>query len=68
MTVVRRLALLPAHGAIEVRRAYAAAGSNTLQAQLDYERERQRELIDRPEFEEGVRAFLEKREPVFPNR
>ena len=30
--------------------------------------ERQRELIDRPEFTEGVRAFLAKRPPVFPPR
>ncbi|HSV53029.1 MAG TPA: enoyl-CoA hydratase-related protein [Burkholderiaceae bacterium] len=66
--VAHRLALLPAHGVLEVRRAYAAAGANTLQAQLAYERERQRELIDRPEFAEGVRAFLEKRDPVFPDR
>ena len=33
-----------------------------------HEASRQRELIDRPEFKEGVRAFLEKREPKFPPR
>ena len=61
----RQLARLPAHAALETRRAYEAASRNDLRAQLQYEAERQRELLDRPEFEEGVRAFLEKREPDF---
>ena len=65
MKLARRLAKLPAHAAIETRRAYEAASRNDLRAQLQYEAERQRELLDRPEFEEGVRAFLEKREPDF---
>jgi enoyl-CoA hydratase/carnithine racemase len=51
--------------ALETRRAYDAAARNDLQAQLQYEAERQGDSIDRPEFEEGVRAFLEKREPDF---
>jgi len=63
--VARRLAKLPAHAAQETRRAYEAASRNDLRAQLQYEAGRQRELLDRPEFEEGVRAFLEKREPDF---
>jgi 2-(1,2-epoxy-1,2-dihydrophenyl)acetyl-CoA isomerase len=65
MKIARQLARLPRHAALETRRAYDAAGRNELQAQLQYEAERQCELIDRPEFEEGVRAFLEKREPDF---
>lgn len=65
MAVARQLARLPAHAAIETRRAYEAAAGNDLAAQLQYEADRQRELIDRPEFQEGVRAFLEKREPDF---
>jgi len=65
LKVAQQLAKLPDHAALETRRAYEAAGRNALAAQLQYEAERQRELIDRPEFEEGVRAFLEKREPDF---
>jgi 2-(1,2-epoxy-1,2-dihydrophenyl)acetyl-CoA isomerase len=65
MAIARQLAKLPAHAALETRRAYEAAGRNDLPAQLQYEADRQAELIDRPEFEEGVRAFLEKREPDF---
>ncbi len=63
-----RLASLPAHAALEIRRTLDHAETASLSEQLDYEAERQRELIDRPEFTEGVRAFLEKREPQFPKR
>ena len=63
-----RMAQLPAHAAQEIRRTYDHAETASLSAQLSYEASRQRELIDRPEFKEGVRAFLEKRDPQFPAR
>ena len=63
-----RLAQLPAHAAQEIRRTYDHAERVSLSEQLHYEASRQRELIDRPEFTEGVRALLEKREPKFPPR
>jgi 2-(1,2-epoxy-1,2-dihydrophenyl)acetyl-CoA isomerase len=66
--LARRLAGLPAGAALEARRAYDAAERNDLRQQLEYERSRQRELIDRPDFREGVQAFLEKREPMFRPR
>ncbi|MDP9901067.1 enoyl-CoA hydratase-related protein [Variovorax ginsengisoli] len=65
VAIAQRLARLPAHAATEIRNAYESAGSVGLEAQLHYEAERQRELIDRPAFAEGVKAFGEKREPVF---
>ncbi len=65
MAIAHKLAKLPGHAAMETRAAYEAAGRNDLPAQLQYEADRQRDLLDRPEFEEGVRAFLEKREPDF---
>jgi len=65
LATAQRLARLPAHAAREIRNAYESAGSVPLEAQMHYEAERQRELIDRPEFAEGVKAFGEKRDPVF---
>lgn len=68
LALANRLARLPVHGAQETRAAYAAAARNSLQSQLAYETNRQRELVDRAEFSEGVQAFSERREPVFRRR
>lgn len=68
LATARKLATLPAHAALETRRAYDAAATNSLADQLAYEAERQRVLIDRPEFAEGVAAFLAKRPPNFAPR
>jgi 2-(1,2-epoxy-1,2-dihydrophenyl)acetyl-CoA isomerase len=64
--ITQRLALLPAHAATETRAIFDQSLKNDLQQQLDYERARQHELIDGDAFAEGVRAFMEKRPPVFP--
>jgi 2-(1,2-epoxy-1,2-dihydrophenyl)acetyl-CoA isomerase len=64
-TIALRLAALPAHAAPELRRAFDASEHNDMMAQLAYEAERQRELIDGTAFAEGVRAFIEKRPPRF---
>jgi 2-(1,2-epoxy-1,2-dihydrophenyl)acetyl-CoA isomerase len=64
--ITARLANLPAHAALETRAIFDASLHNNLQQQLDYERARQHELIDKEEFVEGVNAFMEKRPPVFP--
>ncbi len=68
LATARKLATLPAHAALETRRAFDAAATSSLADQLAYEAERQRVLIDRPEFAEGVAAFLAKRAPVFAPR
>ena len=65
-SITTRLASLPAHAALETRALFEQTLSNTLQQQLDYERARQHELIDRDTFPEGVLAFKEKRAPKFP--
>ncbi|WP_326536073.1 enoyl-CoA hydratase-related protein [Pseudorhodoferax sp.] len=68
LAMARQLARLPAHGVREARAAFDAARRNDLRTQLDYEADRQRELLDLPTLDEGVAAFFEKREPAFPPR
>lgn len=68
MALARRLAKLPAHGVVEARAVYDHSERNSLGDQLHYESSRQRELLDRSEFAEGARAFMQKREPLFPGR
>jgi 2-(1,2-epoxy-1,2-dihydrophenyl)acetyl-CoA isomerase len=63
--LARRLAAGPAHAALETRRVADAARTNDLAAQLAYEADRQRELIDAESFGEGVRAFMQRRDPAF---
>jgi 2-(1,2-epoxy-1,2-dihydrophenyl)acetyl-CoA isomerase len=65
MEVARRLAAGPAGICREVRFAYHAAQGNDLVTQMDYERLRQRVLLDTAAFAEGMRAFQEKRAPNF---
>ena len=55
-----------AYGAI--KRAIDAAAINTLDEQLDLERDMQRRLGHSYDYREGVVAFMEKREPKFEGR
>src|SRR5229473_5302057 len=55
----------PTVGLALIKRALDAAWDNDLDSQLDLEREFQREASLTPDYAEGVRAFLEKRPPVF---
>jgi 2-(1,2-epoxy-1,2-dihydrophenyl)acetyl-CoA isomerase len=68
LKIAKRMAALPAHAIAETRALLDAAESNTLSQQLKLERERQAVLIDGDSFAEGVRAFVERRKPVFRGR
>ena len=63
--IAARLAAGPTHAFGMMKRAFAASPVNSLDAQLDLERDLQREAGAADEYVEGVRAFLEKRPPNF---
>jgi len=64
-TLAERLAAGPTHALGLIKRALAASPTNTLDAQLDLERDLQREAGASDDYREGVRAFLEKRPANF---
>jgi 2-(1,2-epoxy-1,2-dihydrophenyl)acetyl-CoA isomerase len=63
-----RLAAAPTVALALTKRALDAAWSNDLDAQLDLERDLQRQASLHPDYGEGVRAFLEKRPANFIGR
>ncbi len=63
--LAERLAGQPTQGLAMIKEALNASAANTLDAQLDLERDLQRKAGRTPDYAEGVRAFMEKREPHF---
>jgi len=51
-----------------IKKSIYASANNTLSAQLDLERDLQREIGKGEDYREGVAAFLEKRKPTFTGR
>ena len=60
-----RLAQSPITGIKATVRAHDKALLQSLDAQLDFEKEEQRHYTNQPVFFEGVKAFIEKRKPNF---
>jgi 2-(1,2-epoxy-1,2-dihydrophenyl)acetyl-CoA isomerase len=66
--IARQLAAGPTRGLGAIKQALYASSGNTLDAQLDLERDVQRELGHTHDYREGVRAFMEKRPAKFEGR
>ena len=58
----------PTKGLARTKQAIYASGGNTLEQQLDLERNYQRELGFGPDYREGVAAFMEKRPAKFTGK
>jgi 2-(1,2-epoxy-1,2-dihydrophenyl)acetyl-CoA isomerase len=63
-----QFAAAPTMGLALIKRALDESWGNDLEAQLELERELQREASLLPDYAEGVRAFMEKRAPAFSGR
>jgi 2-(1,2-epoxy-1,2-dihydrophenyl)acetyl-CoA isomerase len=66
--LLRTLAGAPTAGLAATKRALYASAGNTLETQLDLERDLQRELGRSADYREGVAAFTAKRAPRFAGR
>jgi len=66
--ICEHFALAPTQGLALIKRALNASATNTLDAQLDLERDFQRAASLTPDYAEGVRAFIEKRKANFTGR
>jgi 2-(1,2-epoxy-1,2-dihydrophenyl)acetyl-CoA isomerase len=66
--VARELAAGPTRGYGLIKKALYASAGNSLDAQLDLERDLQREAGLSEDYREGVAAFLQKRKPAFKGK
>jgi 2-(1,2-epoxy-1,2-dihydrophenyl)acetyl-CoA isomerase len=64
----RLVGAAPTIGLALTKRALDESWNNDLETQLELERELQRQASRTPDYAEGVRAFMEKRKPVFGGR
>lgn len=68
MSIAKQLAQMPTRGLALTKKALNASMANDLQAQLALEEECQRQAGRTEDYAEGVKAFLEKRKPIYTGR
>jgi 2-(1,2-epoxy-1,2-dihydrophenyl)acetyl-CoA isomerase len=68
MNVARQLAAGPTKGYGLIKKALYASAGNSLDSQLDLERDLQREAGFSEDYREGVAAFLQKRAPSYKGK
>ncbi len=66
--MVKHLATQPTAGLAKIKQAMRASAANSLTEQLGLERTLQHEAGYSADYAEGVRAFMEKREPTFQGK
>jgi 2-(1,2-epoxy-1,2-dihydrophenyl)acetyl-CoA isomerase len=66
--ICEHFALAPTQGLALIKQALNASAMNSLDAQLDLERDLQRAASMTPDYVEGVHAFMEKRKANFSGR
>ena len=66
--LIAHLARQPTEALAMMKRMFAASATDTLDAQLDLERDCQLAAGRSADYAEGVRAFLDKRAPAFRGR
>jgi 2-(1,2-epoxy-1,2-dihydrophenyl)acetyl-CoA isomerase len=68
LAIAKQLAAGPTRAYGLIKKALHASAGNSLDAQLDLERDLQREAGASEDYREGVAAFMQKRKPVFKGK